>query len=185
MSKVPANPSVFAAFDGPRCIARGGLVAVALAMKAAKEAGAAGPLLVFDGQTGRVVDLDLRGSPEEVAALLSPPPPRGRPRLGVIPREVTLLPQHWDWLNRQPGGASAVLRRLVDDAQRSPEMRRREARDAAYRFISAMAGDLPGFEEASRALFAGDIAGFEARMAAWPEDIRAQAMATLRSTQQT
>ncbi|MCC6919245.1 MAG: DUF2239 family protein [Alphaproteobacteria bacterium] len=166
----------YAAFDGPRCIARGTLADAAVAVRAAMGTGAAGPLLVFDCTTGQVVDLDLRGSPEEVAGRVTPGPARGRPKLGVVPREVTLLPQHWAWLNRQPGGASAMLRRLVDAARRSPDMRRREARDAAYRFIAAMAGDLPGFEEASRALFAGDAAGFTARLAAWPADVRDLAM---------
>ncbi|MFZ0270054.1 DUF2239 family protein [Caulobacter sp.] len=34
-----------------------------------------------------------------------------------------------------------------------------------------MAGDRPGFEDMSRALFAGDAAGFSARVAEWPADI--------------
>jgi uncharacterized protein len=132
-------------------------------------------LLAFDDATGQQVDLDLRDAPAEpeAAAPASDPRGRGRPKLGVVAREVTLLPRHWDWLNAQPGGASVALRKLVELARRdNAEIdRRREARDAAYRFASAIAGDLPGFEDASRALFAGDRARFEQLVAAWPKDI--------------
>ena len=98
----------------------------------------------------------------------------GRPRLGVVAREVTLLPRHWDWLNDQPGGASAALRRLVDQARKANAGRDRirRAQEATYRFMSAMAGDEPGFEEATRALFAGRPAVFDALTDAWPPDVR-------------
>ena len=125
-------------------------------------------LLVFDAATGKVVDVDLREPAE------APEEPRrgpGRPKLGVVAREVTLLPRHWEWLQAQPGGASVALRRLVDEARRagvSPKQRQ----EAAYRFMSAMAGDRAGFEEASRALFAGDRAKLEQEAASWPPDIR-------------
>ena len=132
-------------------------------------------VLVFDDITGRVIDVDPRG-------YTVPEPPKrgpGRPKLGVIAREVTLLQRHWDWLGQQQGGASAALRRLVDDARRadSGATDARAARDAAYRFIHAIGGDLPGYEEATRALFAGDLDGFTSQMAAWPADIRAYALA--------
>ncbi len=95
-------------------------------------------------------------------------------RLGVVAREVTLLPRHWDWLAAQPGGASVALRKLVDEARREhgERDRRRLANERAYHFMSALAGDLPGFEEASRALFAGDMPGFRDRIEAWPRDLR-------------
>jgi hypothetical protein len=95
----------------------------------------------------------------------------------VVAREVTLLPRHWEWLGSQPGGASVVLRKLVDEARRKNADRdeRRKAQERAYHFMSAMAGDLAGFEEATRALFAGDAATFDARMATWPSDIRRHA----------
>ena len=134
-------------------------------------------LLVFDDSTGRIVDLDLRGSPEEVAARYepgqAPPAVRGRPRLGVVAREVTLLPRHWEWLGRQAGGASAALRRLVEEASRAGDDRAdgRARQEAGYRFLAAVAGDLPGFEEACRAFFAGDREGFRRRAAKWPADI--------------
>ena len=152
-------------------------------MKAATAAAAEGPLLAFDDATGAVIDFDLRGSPAEIAARLAAPAGeaadeprgRGRPKLGVAAREVTLLPRHWEWLAAQPGGASAALRRLVDEARRAggDKQRARAAQEAAYRFMTAMAGDRPGYEEATRALFANDRAGFERHIAAWPEDVRA------------
>jgi uncharacterized protein len=138
-------------------------------------------LLVFEDGTGRQVDLDLR---EETPPPLVVDDPakdeargRGRPKLGVVPREVTLLPRHWDWLNSQPGGASVALRKLVEQARRdqADSDRRREAREAAYRFISALAGDFPRFEDASRALFAGDRALFIERTRDWPGDVAAYA----------
>lgn len=126
-----------------------------------------GEFLVFEDNTGRQVDLDIRATAEEARG-------RGRPRLGVVAREVTLLPRHWDWLNSQPGGASVALRKLVDEARKASgdRDRIRAAQDAAYRFMSALAGNLPGFEEAARALFAHDRRRFGELIAAWPEDVR-------------
>lgn len=167
----------YTAFDGHRLLATGAPVDVALSVRAAIESDAAGPILTFDDTTGRVVDLDLRGTAADIAARLGEPTPprgRGRPRLGVVAREVTLLPRHWDWLATQAGGASVTLRRLVDEARRADggQGRIKAAREVAYRFMSAMAGDLPGFEEATRALFAGDEGRLDRHTAAWPEDLR-------------
>ncbi|WP_395680587.1 DUF2239 family protein [Inquilinus sp.] len=165
------------AFEGHTLLRSGPLAEVALAAKAA-----AGPVLVFDDTTGQVVDLDLRGSDAEIVARLVPaespepaePRGRGRPKLGVVGREITLLPRHWEWLAAQPGGASVALRKLVDEARRagSAAQRLRTAREAGYRVMSALAGDLPGFEEASRALFASDHPRFDQETAAWPADLR-------------
>ncbi len=166
----------FTAFADATRIASGSLAAVALAVR---QAGDRARLLVFSDTSGRQIDLDLRGSDAEIAARHSAdgePRGRGRPRLGVTAREVTLLPRHWDWLADQPGGASAALRRLVDAARKAPEAQRRAARDAAYRFMAAIAGDLPGFEDAARALYANDRAGLETRIAAWPADIAGHAL---------
>lgn len=124
-------------------------------------------LLAFDDDTGAQVDLDLRG----VA-----PRGRGRPSLGVQAREVTLLPRHWEWLGKQPGGASTALRKLVEEASRRGRSER-ECRDAAYRFLTVMAGDRPNYEEAIRALYAGDRARFDALSAEWPEAVRAHGVA--------
>lgn len=171
------------AFAGDRQLAHGSLIDVALAVKAAGDDAERRRILVFDDTSGRVVDLDLRGTADEIAARLTasrsseaddpPARTRGRPKLGVVAREVTLLPRHWQWLAAQPGGASQALRRLVDDARRGDDgqARRKAARETCYRFLSALAGDLPGFEEVIRALFAGDDAGFVERMAEWPSDI--------------
>ena len=177
-------PAFHTAFDGDRLIARGALSEVA--HKLASPGGDAQPL-VIDDATGRVVDLDLRGGPEAAAARYAPEMPdaggepdgvaaargRGRPRLGVVAREVTLLPRHWAWLATQPGGSSQALRRLVEAARRADETRGRPraARDAAYRAMSVLAGDRPGFEEASRALFAGDGDRFARLVGEWPADI--------------
>lgn len=168
------------AFSGTDRLAQGPLTEVALAVMAALAADSAARILVFDDSTGRVIDLDLRGSDADIRARLTPAAEgvpargRGRPKLGVVAREVTLLPRHWDWLNAQPGGASQALRRLIDEARRRDEGQtdRRQAQEAAYRFLSAMAGDLPGYEEALRALFADDASRFAAQSAAWPADIR-------------
>jgi len=183
----PDAPGHCTAFIGTRRLAGGMPADVALAVKAAA-ADARAPILTFDDRTGRVLDFDLRGSDDEIVARLSEPAvtlspavprARGRPKLGVVAREITLLPRHWDWLAAQPGGASPTLRRLIDEARRADggRTRTKAAREAAYRFLAAMAGDLPGYEEAIRALFAGDDAGFAARMAGWPPDVRAHALA--------
>ena len=128
-----------------------------------------GAIRVFEDGTGRLVDLDYW----DAAAAAPPPPPRprGRPRLGVAAREVTLLPRHWEWLSSQPGGASAAIRRLVEEARRQ-DGGDREKRDSAYRFLSHMCGDRPGYEEALRALYRGDGDRFQALIAPWPQPIR-------------
>ena len=125
--------------------------------------------LIFDRDTGRVVDIDPRFPP---SADEGPKP--GRPKLGVVPREVTLLPRHWDWLATQPGGASVALRKLVEEASRNPKAQLRQRRDAAYRFATALVGNAPGYEEAIRALYAGQRDEFAAHIEAWPTDVRSE-----------
>lgn len=163
------------AFIGTERLARGSRQDVA---RAIADHGPAARLLVFDDATGRQIDLQPDASAEGRAEA---PAGRGRPKLGVVAREVTLLPRHWDWLGAQPGGASAALRRLVDAARQadSGATAARRARERAYAFVSAIAGDLPGFEEASRALFAGDREGFAAHMEGWPVDVREHALMLL------
>lgn len=186
----------YTSFEGFRRVASGGLGEVAARTKEVLERGEGGPVLIFDDRTGEQVELDFRGTTEDVLARLAEPggegsaseaeadagaaAPRGpgRPRLGVVAREVTLLPRHWEWLNGQPGGASVALRKLVEEARRANAGRDRvrRCREAAYRFLSSMAGNLPGFEESARALFAGDAGRFAATMAGWPADVRDQAL---------
>ena len=180
----------YTAFAGQQRLAAGPLADIALAVKRAE--GDAAPILIYADDTGKAIDLDLRGSDADIVARYqSTPVPteatsevrgRGRPKLGVVAREVTLLPRHWDWLGAQQGGASVALRKLVDDARKREDgwadakRSQRRAQDAAYHFMSAMAGDLPNFEAAIRALYAGDRAGVETHVAGWPVDIRDHAL---------
>ncbi|WP_340647543.1 DUF2239 family protein [Phenylobacterium sp.] len=171
------DPAAYTAFAGHQGLAAGDLREVALAAKTAHDKGQE-PILVFDDATGRTVELDFRGSATEVLARLptaeAPPKPgRGRPKLGVTAREVTLLPRHWDWLASQPGGASAVLRRLVEQARRenSGADDARLALEAAHRAMTTLAGNLPAYEEAMRAFYAKDYRGFSTLTLAWPTDV--------------
>jgi len=183
----------FTAFTGQQRLVTGPLADVALAvMKASRKEGSAS-IVIFDDAIGRPIDLDLRGTERDILARLPQPAPetatedaaaaeprgRGRPKLGVVAREVTLLPRHWEWLGAQPGGASVALRKLVEEARRAGGDldRARAARDAAYHFMSAMAGNLVNFEEASRALFGNDPGRFEKLIAEWPADVRDHALA--------
>ena len=184
MTDAPA----FIAFDGDHRLAHGSPAKVALAVKRRVEASRNAQILVFDATTSVLIDLDVQGSDKDVrarAALLAPrtsdlddadatPLARGpgRPRLGVVAREVTLLPRHWEWLGAQPGGASVALRKLVDEARGSRRDSLRRSQEAAYLFITAMAGDKPNYEDANRALFAGDAQRFDQLTARWPADVR-------------
>lgn len=175
------------AFAGQHRIASGELQHVALKAKQAFDLGKT--VLVFEDASGRTVELPLElpaadlmrwlAEPVTAPEALAPAATRkpGRPKLGVVAREVTLLPRHWDWLAAQPGGASVALRKLVDEARKvsSDDDRRRAAQETTYRFMQAMAGDAPGYEEAARALFAGDIAQFDAQIQYWPDDVREHA----------
>ena len=174
--------TTFTLFVGTRRLASGPPAEVAVAAQRALRDDPSASPLAFSDATGRQEDFDLRGTEEDVAARYADPAPapqpeprgRGRPRLGVVAREVTLLPEHWDWLSAQPGGASVVLRKLVHAARRAgePRQRTRQAQERAYHVMVALAGHLPGFEEASRALFAGDRERLAQLMAAWPDDVR-------------
>jgi hypothetical protein len=187
----PGSDAAYIAFEGDRCIASGDLDEVASAAKRALDRSET-PVVVFDGRTSAPVELDLRGSLDEVLARLPDvsdapaaadddvtPAPRGpgRPKLGVVAREITLLPRHWDWLAQQPGGASVAIRKLVEQARRSGEDkdRIRSAQEAAYRFMSVIAGNRPHYEDAIRALFAADPIRFEKLIADWPADVRGHA----------
>lgn len=169
------------AFEGERRLASGPLAEVARVVAAAADPAS---VLIFAADARRI-ELDLRGSADDVVARLPLPPeaaPKGpgRPKLGVVAREVTLLPRHWEWLAAQPGGASVALRKLVEAAQRDPREQARAAREATWRFLTVMAGDRPHYEEAGRALFAGELAAFEDHMADWPADIRDHALGLAR-----
>ncbi len=182
----PASDIPYLAFEGDSCIAAGDLRTVARAAKEMLDRRKDAAVLVFDSASGPI-DIDFRGSVADVLARLpadaavaaeeaaaAAPRGPGRPKLGVVAREVTLLPRHWEWLAQQSGGASVALRRLVDEARRAnrDKDRIRQAREAAYRFIAAMGENKPHYEEVARALFAGDAERFVAWTAAWPADVR-------------
>lgn len=160
----------FTAFIGETVVATGCVNELLPPLKLRFEQDTGVSILIFEDQTGRQVDFDLRAPLPE-----KPRTGPGRPKLGVVSREITLLPRHWDWLEQQPNGASAAIRRLIDEARKrdaaSPNPR--AAQDAAARIMTALAGNLPGYEEATRALYARDRDGFAALIAGWPEDIRA------------
>ncbi len=196
------QPRSCTAFVGAERVACGELPAVALECKARIDAGESRIMLIYDDATAQPVEIDFRGSADDVLRRLvgaggpdgSPaeapagpdtpgneagPRGPGRPKLGVVGREVTLLPRHWEWLNAQPGGASVALRKLVEQARRANagKDRVRRAQEVAFRFMSAMVGNESGFEEATRALFAGDRRRFEHHSESWPVDLRDYARA--------
>jgi uncharacterized protein len=184
------NPAgaAYIAFEGDHRIGSGSLREVASSAREALDRRRDATILIFDVKTSSPVEINFRGSVDDVLARLPaaeiPPAdeeatviaPRGpgRPKLGVVAREITLLPRHWDWLGQQKGGASVALRKLVDEARRLNEGgdRVRLAQEAAYRFMSVISGNRPHYEEAIRALFAGDSSRFEKLIAEWPADIR-------------
>ena len=168
------------AFRGPVRIASGPLPEVAVKAKTVLDADDTAPILIFDDASAHPVEIDFRGTVADVLGWLEsqgdkPRRGPGRPKLGVVAREVTLLPRHWDWLGKRPGGASVALRKLVEEARRGKGEGIRQAQEAAYRFMVAMAGNEAGFEEACRALFAGDRLRFDAEITAWPPDVRTHA----------
>lgn len=187
------NPT-WIAFAGSARIASGPPRDVAAKVKEFVDTNSQDTVLVIDAITSEPVELDLRGSLSTVLRTLpsastpgidsvperpaDTPRTVGRPKLGVVAREVTLLPRHWDWLATQPGGASVALRKLVEHALRAnrEDDRIRVAREAAYRFMSAIAGNEPGCEEAMRALFAGDHERMAQAVAKWPADVRDHAL---------
>jgi uncharacterized protein len=180
MSKPNDDPSIFLAFSGSRRLCRGSLEEVRQAVNKAiaDPANAKRPTpWIFNATTGDLVDIDLE-LPIKDAAIEEPRTSAGpgRPRLGVVAREVTLLPRHWDWLKAQPGGASVALRKLVEVArkQSSGADEARIAQAALYKFMSSMAGNLANFEEASRALFAFDKDRFFQLIENWPVDVAEQ-----------
>ena len=179
-----SQPPSYSAFAGDRLIAFGSLSEVLAAAKAYVDTGEDPQLLIFEDRSGRQIDFDFSGSLEEVLTRALPPPERigpGRPKLGVVSREVSLLPRHWEWLEAQPQGISAGLRRLVEEArkQNPAEQRARKGREALNKFMTAIAGNRANYEEATRALFAADYARFEGLIDDWPEDIRAHVLRVL------
>lgn len=169
------------AFAGTKMIASGDVLEVALKVKKYLKDDGKENVLVFDDVTSAQIEFDLRGTVDAVTkrleAMLEPEEKKsgpGRPKLGVVSKEVTLLPQHWEWLALQPGGASVTLRKLIEEAKKKnfSKDQIRQAQDAVYKFMHAMAGDLPNYEEALRAMYAYDTKQFKKMIAAWPKDIQ-------------
>jgi hypothetical protein len=183
---MPTSSTLFyTAFEGQKVLATGPLEDVALAMRRRSKTNPSASILLFSDSSGKQMDVDLHGSESELigrlqvfvakedpngAAVTGP----GRPKLGVVAREISLLPRHWEWLATQSGGASATLRRLIEDARKNPsdKERVREAQERTHKFMTALAGDLPNYEEALRALYAKEKTFFQSLIRKWPEDIR-------------
>ncbi len=183
--------TVCTAFDGTRIVAQGTLNEVATHIKGIIGEGVWTSTLIFDDIDAELIDVDYRGSVDDVLCRISERPAKhaiqteesqentkptgpGRPKLGVVGREITLLPRHWEWLDRQSGGASVALRKLVEQARKANADKERAdmAKTAANRFLFTVAGNFPGLEETTRALFAGDKVGFLKQTEPWPEDVR-------------
>ncbi|WCF10946.1 DUF2239 family protein [Paenibacillus thiaminolyticus] len=178
----------YTAFLGVEVVASGSLQHVVSTVKDALDDRDLAQLLIFDDSTGKQIDVDFRGKTDDVLKRLGEPsgdlpgtevnhqPTRrvGRPKLGVVSGEVTLLPRHWEWLKGQPGGASVTLRKLIDEARRAGEKQSnfRESQEATYNFMTAMAGNFHQYEEALRALYAGDLDRFYHFIDDWAPDIR-------------
>jgi len=173
----------YTSFIGHKLLAHGDLVKVVLRIKRKLKEEPHAPILIFSDLTGKQMDFDLRGSEKEIEERLqkfvaeepgNTVQGRGRPKLGVVAREVSLLPRHWEWLATQSGGASAALRRLVEDARKKTADREtiKQSQERTYKFMTAMGGDLPGYEEALRALYVKDGKKFNKQIAEWPEHVK-------------
>ena len=167
----------YTAFAEDDQIATGDLATLLRATKARLDQGIEAPVLIIDDSSGRQADFDLTGSIDEVLKRELPEAPQrgpGRPRLGVVSREVTLLPRHWEWLAEQPTGASATLRSLVEEARKNepPELERRRLAATTGSAMTVLAGDRPNFEEAYRALDAGNSGRFVKLISDWPLDVQ-------------
>lgn len=184
----PRADRFYTAFMESKKIASGDVLEVALKIKKVLKDEPRSPVLIFDDTTGGTVEVDLRGTSEQIKKRLEPlfePAEEdekktgpGRPKLGVVAKEVTLLPDHWEWLARQPGGASVTLRKLVEEARKKNAVkdRLRQAQEAVYKFMTVMAGDRPHYEEALRALYANDVKKFQTLIADWPHDIESHVL---------
>jgi hypothetical protein len=183
------TPDTYSAFEGHKLLCWGTLSEAVLAVKRQAHKHPTHSFLIFSDATGKAMDFNLQGSESEVVKRLevyvTPPTAEseaqtgpGRPKLGVVSREVSLLPRHWEWLAAQPGGASGTLRKLVEDAKKKSKSGSeiKQAKERAYKFMAEIAGDFAGYEEALRALYRGEKDQFKSHMASWPADVRHHAL---------
>lgn len=184
--------NTYTAFENHSLLFHGPLADVVLKVKQRLGKSDHSSVLIFSDSTGKILDFNFQGSEKEVAKRLEvytqDPQPHeqsgpGRPKLGVMSREISLLPRHWEWLATQPGGASATLRKLVEDAKKKTEgtLSIKQIQERTYKFMSVLAGDLPGYEEALRALYKRDKRGFLEHSTPWPKDIRKHSLALSKS----
>ena len=181
------NQSTYTVFDGPKLILQGSLSDVIVRVKKRMGKIENSSFLICNDSNGQTLDFNFQGSEKDVLKRLetfvSPQPAisknketvgPGRPKLGVVAREVSLLPRHWEWLALQEGGASVTIRKLVDEAKKkfAEGSSVKQAQERVYKFMSVMAGDLEGYEEALRALYKKDAKKFALEIQAWPEDIK-------------
>ncbi|WP_444930084.1 DUF2239 family protein [Microbulbifer sp. SSSA002] len=166
----------YIAINQQQIIARGTLETV---IRQVKEMNTDPEPIVFEAESCKRIELDWHSDTQVLLAELAAntaarKSKRGRPKLGVTSGEVTLLPRHWEWLRQQPGGASVTLRKLVEQAQKqlSPEERISGKQQALDKFMLLVAGDTPGFEEASRALYRNSLISFEKAIHSWPDDLK-------------
>ncbi len=169
--------TVFADF---RFITQGSLESVALSLKKKFKEPNSASILIFSDLTGRQIDLDLSGTDKQILDRLKVYSQQetqsntgaGRPKLGVVPREISLLPIHWEWLINQDGGSSAVIRNLIDEKIKNRSIDKiKNSQERTYKFLSALAGNLPNFEEATRFLYRKDKRKFTELISSWPKDI--------------
>lgn len=169
----------YVVFQGTRLIARGNMLETALAVYNAYKDKTSAPVVALDSVTSELAEPDLRGGEDGIRARygveadLHETKTRGRPKLGVTAREVTLLPRHWEWLESNHSGASAKLRELVETAMRASAGKDRQSHavESLERFTNALAGDLPNAEEVSRAFYKGRMKDVIKLTADWPSDL--------------
>ncbi|MBN21814.1 MAG: hypothetical protein CL678_11090 [Bdellovibrionaceae bacterium] len=173
----------YSAFDDKTLLVQGELDDVVIHIKKHLGKSENSSILIFSDSTGATIDFNFQGTKQDVLKRLdmfrspkqkSIPSGPGRPRLGVISREISLLPRHWEWLATQSGGASATLRRLVEEAQKksSQQVSTKQIQERVYKVMSVLAGDLQGYEEALRALYKKDRKTFFSQIEIWPKDIK-------------
>ncbi len=175
--------NTYTAFEGHKLLFRGKLHDVVLKIKKKLGKSDNSSVWIFNDLTGKIMDFNFQGSEKDVLKRLeifssedakkaSTGP--GRPKLGVISREISLLPRHWEWLAGQPSGASATLRRLIEDAKKKSQGSHniKQLQERSYKVMSVLAGDLGGYEEALRALYKRDEKKFYQQMKDWPQDVK-------------